>query len=430
VKTKWCLFFIIGLLVLLLTPLIGCGESYSQEDINRANQEGYDTGFTAGLASTPQDVNAAYRDGYNAGLVDGLAEGKSVEQEAYDRGYKAGYNDGLGYAPEQAYQQHFEQGNIYLEQEELYRAIYEYTQAIELNPEFAEAYAQRALAILLEQEYNRTMDCGSKAAIHDAEKALALNPSIDLDRRLARAYDFQGDCYHFNMDYEESIIYYTKALELDPNIGCRRPIDVYWELIYDSLTYHEYDKAIEYCNKAIELNTGDNDYYYRQLAEAYHGRGGEHSHENRDKAIADYTRAIELDPTNAKYYLSRAGIYETLADMYRDHGEVSKEVDSYNKAIADYTKAIELDPEAAWGYFGRGQCYAGNEDYHKAIKDYTRAIELGEHGWSVYWWRAYAYENLGDKDKALSDYRKVLELSEDEWIKETILGKVEELESD
>jgi len=324
-------------------------------------------------------------------------------------------------------------GDAYLDHKEWNEAISAYTEAIEHNPIFAEAYAQRALAILLDQEYNLTKDCLDKRGIRDTEKALELNPALDLDKRLARAYVFQGDCYHFNMDYEESIIYYTKGLELDPNIGCRRPIDVYWELIYDSLTDHEYDKAIEYANKAIELNTGDNDYYYRQLAEAYYGRGYEHYRHSGfpfDEAIADSTMAIELDPTNAKYYLSRAGIYETLADVYRDHGEVSEEVDSYNKAIADYTKAIELDPEAAWVYFGRGQCYAGNGDYIRAITDFTKAIELGREDWSVYFNRAYAYKELGDKNKALADYRKTLELTEDDFIREQSLKYIEELESD
>lgn len=85
---------LLTLVVLLANLVIGCGDSDSQEDINRAYQEGYDTGFTAGLASTPQDINAAYRDGYNAGLADGLAEGKSAEQRAYDRGYEIGYTEG------------------------------------------------------------------------------------------------------------------------------------------------------------------------------------------------------------------------------------------------------------------------------------------------------------------------------------------------
>ena len=332
---------------------------------------------------------------------------------------------------------HFEQGNIYLNQEQWDKAIAEYTKSIELNPVFANAYAKRALASLLEQEYNQTMDCLGKAAIQDAEKAFELNPAVELDKRLARAYVFQGDCYHFNMDYEESLIYYTKALELDPSISCRRPIDVYGELINDSLTYGEYDKAIEYANKAIELNTGYSDYYYRQLAEAYYGRGDyyhEYGHDYADDAIADYTKAIELDPTNAKYYLSRANTYGTLAFSHYAWGRVPEQVDCYNKAIADYTKAIELNPDAGGAYFGRGDIYALGidytgviADYNRAIADYTKVIELGRLSSSVYWSRAIAYAKLGNTEKALTNYEKALELSEYASTKEYILIDIEKL---
>ena len=326
---------------------------------------------------------------------------------------------------------HFEQGNIYLEQEEWDKATVEYSKAIELNPEFTEAYAQRALAILLEQEYNLTMDCLSEAAIRDAEKALALNPAIDLDRRLARAYVFQGNCYYEDREFEEAIAGYTKAMELDPNISCRTPIDIYWELFYDSLTDREYDKAIEYANKAIELNTGDSDYYYRQLAEAYYGRGGEYLEDwEPEKAIADFTKAIKLAPDEAEYYRSRGYVYYELADYYWDAGQVSKETDSYNKAIADYIRAIELEPAVVFAYLYRGNCYSANGDYNRAIIDYTRAIELGVEDIDfAYFNRAGAYKELGNKSEALADYRKAIELTENDFIKEQSLKYIEELQS-
>lgn len=243
----------------------------------------------------------------------------------------------------------FIQGNIYLEQRAWDEAITEYTKAIELNPEYANAYAKRAVAYLEDCNYHLWGFCEYGRVIADCEKAKTLNPAITLDTKLAYAYSQQGDCHYDNREYEESIINYTKALELDPNISCRRPIDVYWGLIYDSLTCHEYDKAIEYANKAIELNTGDNDYYYRQLAEAYYGRGYDHFRHSGfpfDEAIADYTRAIELDPTNAEYYLSRAYIYETLAFSHYEWGRVAEGKNSTNKAIADYRQALELSQDA------------------------------------------------------------------------------------
>lgn len=334
--------------------------------------------------------------------------------------------------PEQLYQQYLNQGDAYLDQELWDEAIGEYNKAIEFNPEFAEAYAQRALAILLEQEYNLTMDCLCEAAIRDAEKALALNPAIDLDRRLARAYVFQGDCYYEDREFEEAIASYTKAMELDPNISCRTPIDVYWELLYDSLTDREYDKAIEYANKAIELNTGNSDYYYRQLAEAYYGRGLQNcEYWEPDEAIADFTKAIELNPDEAKYYYYRGWTYYELADYYWNAGQVFEEADSNNRAIADFTRAIELEPAVVFAYLYRGNCYGANGDYNRAIIDYTRAIELGiEDIDFAYFNRAGAYRELGNKNEAIADYKRAIALTEDDFVREQSLKYIEELQSD
>jgi len=343
-------------------------------------------------------------------------------------------------------QQYLHQGDAYLEQQRWDEAIAEYSKAIELNPEFADAYAQRALAVLLEQEYDLTMDClVNKAAICDAEKALALNPDIGLDRRLARAYAFQGDCYYQDREYDEAATSYAKAMELDPNISCPAPSTVYIDQIEQDLHDQQYDRAIMYIGKALAFKPEDTEYYYHKLAEAYHSRGMENFYcPEPDDAIADLSNAIELDPANAEHYSGRAFIYSMLADYYWDKADyywyqnenqlyeesLTKFIDSNNKAIADFTKAVELAPECAEFYFSRGQCYAGNGDYASAITDFTKAIELGREDCAVYFNRACAYRELGDKNKALADYRKALTLSEDEWTREQISKAIEELESD
>ena len=62
-----------------------------------------------------------------------------------------------------------------------------------------------------------------------------------------------------------------------------------------------------------------------------------------DLAIAEYTKAIELDPENAVAYNGRG-------DVYYDKGELAL-------AIADYTQAIKLDPQYAVAYYNRGNAY-------------------------------------------------------------------------
>jgi tetratricopeptide (TPR) repeat protein len=82
-----------------------------------------------------------------------------------------------------------------------------------------------------------------------------------------------------------------------------------------------------------------------------------------DKAIADYNKAIELDPQLAVAYYNRGKDYE-------DQGEL-------DKAIADFTKAIELDPTDAVTYTNRGIAYRDQGELGKAEADFTKAKELG-----------------------------------------------------
>lgn len=315
----------------------------------------------------------------------------------------------------------------------------EYDRVLKVCPDDVEALVGRGSAYMGLQQY----DLG----LHDFDRAIGLT-SDKPDKALIHAR--RGDCFFQNQKYDEAAADYAKALELDPLI---RPSTVYIKLIDEldeqierDLYDQQYDRAIMYITKALAFKPTE--YYYHKLAEAYDGRGMyryEHGgHDETDEAIADFTRAIELDPDNAEYYFSRALIYSTLADYYWDkvdyhwnqyENQLFEEaltglVDSNNKAIADFTKVIEFTPEHAGAYFERGQCYAAIGDYVRAITDFTKAIELGKEDWPAYFNRASAYKELGDKNKALADYRKALALAEDDFIKEQSLKYIEELQSD
>ena len=48
----------------------------------------------------------------------------------------------------------------------------------------------------------------------------------------------------------------------------------------------------------------------------------------------------------------------------------------HEEALADFTRAIELDPSLAWAIGGRGQTYQAMGRHEEALADFTRAIEL------------------------------------------------------
>ena len=48
----------------------------------------------------------------------------------------------------------------------------------------------------------------------------------------------------------------------------------------------------------------------------------------------------------------------------------------YDQAIADFSKAIELDPMDSAAYFNRGNAHDGLGENEKATADFARAEEL------------------------------------------------------
>ncbi len=150
--------------------------------------------------------------------------------------------------------------------------------------------------------------------------------------------------------------------------------------------------AIADYDRAIELNPN--------YAEAYFLRGvakvmlGDH-----DGAIADCGRAIALKPDYAEAYFFRGVAKRGLGDR--------------DGAIADYDRAIEIKPEEAEAYYNRGGVKGGLGDYEGAIADYGRAIELNPEDANAYYYRGNAKSNLGDHEGAIADYDRAIELNPD-----------------
>ena len=47
-----------------------------------------------------------------------------------------------------------------------------------------------------------------------------------------------------------------------------------------------------------------------------------------------------------------------------------------DNAIADFARAIEINPRMAWAYYNRGSMFARKSDLNNAVADFTRAIEI------------------------------------------------------
>jgi len=150
-----------------------------------------------------------------------------------------------------------------------------------------------------------------------------------------------------------------------------------------------------------------------ERTDVYRARGIHYYTLNRyDLALADLTRAIELDPNAAPTYCYRGLIYGSLKES--------------EKALADYARAIELDPNNDFAYAIRGAEYAKTEQYDQALADYGRAIELQPQAAPIYHWRATVYVEMGEVQLAQADLRRALELDPDDELARERLAEIAE----
>jgi tetratricopeptide (TPR) repeat protein len=113
------------------------------------------------------------------------------------------------------------------------------------------------------------------------------------------------------------------------------------------------------------------------------------------KVIPDLTKAIELNPRDARLYYDRAIFYGYLG--------------KHRKAISDYTKLIELNPKDDLAYKTRGIAYAEKGQYDKAIFDYDKAIEINQGCAEAYNGKAWILATC--RDTVYRDGAKAVELA-------------------
>ena len=177
-----------------------------------------------------------------------------------------------------------------------------YTEAIRLDPEDADAAYRRAGG-----------NCAWAGKKGEYDKAIAdFNEAIRLDPKDAIAYNNRGNAWSDKKEYDKAIADYTEAIRLDPETACA------------------------YCNRGIAW------------IEQEGVRQGHRRLHRGHPARPEVRRRLQQP---------------------RHRLAAKKE---YDKAIADYTEAIRLDPKDAAAYCNRGNAWSDKEEYDKAIADFDR----------------------------------------------------------
>lgn len=277
-------------------------------------------------------------------------------------------------------------------------AIKQFDYVVKLEPNYSSAYSFRAESYIGLKKYNEAIDdvISALGIDRDRKAFYELQELADsaFEQTVAKlkvqkikepneqSWDYDlGIVYERAAKYNKAIAYYKESLEKESNIITASRISS----CYDDLG--DYDKALEYCNQAIALDSVKANYLYEK-ANILDNAGRT---QEAIKTMSDYIANTPDEP---------AGYYQR--GWFKDH---SGDIEG---ALEDYTMVITLQPNVAYAYLNRGVLYRLKGENAKAESDFKQVVRLDsipEEAECSF----YAYYYLGQKDKAIEILNTILD---------------------
>ena len=190
----------------------------------------------------------------------------------------------------------------------------------------------------------------------------------------------------------------------------------------------DYDKALEYYFKALEIREKVLDKEHPDIATSYNNIGSVYDDKgDYDKALEYYFKALEIrEKVLGKEHPDIATLYNNIGFVYGTKGDYDKALEYHLKALAIKEKVLgEEHPSTATLYNNIGYVYYSKGDYDKALEYHLKALEIREKVLGKeHPDTATSYNNIGNVYSDKGKYDKALEYYfKDLAISEKVLGK-------
>lgn len=267
-------------------------------------------------------------------------------------------------------------GMAYFHLQDYHSGLVEMERALAIDPEYALAYADRG------SMYDNLGN--EEQAFLDWNKALSLDPSLaKVHHNMALTYFDHGDFYRALEEFD-------LALAIDPG---RASSWVHRAAVFLNLGKWKYQECIDGVSHGLEIQP--------DIWIGYYIRGICYARLRKfETAVTDFTQYVEAVPNDPDGWYNRGLANHNIVNNVKAH----------RQALADYSRAIELDPTFTSALINRGDLYLSIiGDAELALIDYNTVL-ISEKIPRAYVGRGDAYFLLQRYDEALADYQRALEL--------------------
>lgn len=271
-----------------------------------------------------------------------------------------------------------------------------------------------ALAYLCRGTVSLQVGADLDSAVRDFDEAIRLDPT------LAAAYNNRGNIRSDRSgDFERALEDYSAACRLRPDFAV-----FHLNRGKTLAQLRRWDESLAALEEAMRLSPQLNIPCLLARADLWDLKG------EIDKAVADYSRVIELDGKNRQAYVSRASSRLRWGDT---PGKPELSDDGMKKALEDCDKAIELDRTVIDAYFVRGFARSARArtleqiarennvsvvdylqfvgvDTEQAIKDFDEVLRQRPQHAGAYYHRGTLQSLRNQQEIALRDLQKAVEI--------------------
>lgn len=120
--------------------------------------------------------------------------------------------------------------------------------------------------------------------------------------------------------------------------------------------------------------------------------------------------SVDRNRLGATGFSARIGLIQRDANYYYNRGNAFLRLKQYDRAIAEYSLALRMDPTDVDAFIARAAAYYYTAAYAKALRDWGAVIRLNPKSAAAYGNRAWTYCQLGRADRGLDDARRALQL--------------------